>query len=278
MCWIRERKLRSSRCLFHRVPVCFLAERGGSEIICSSHIDSQYTTPPFPKRTLYLCLKGRIWVAQAEAQGTSLHFMLASVFMCSQVVLLVSSQSGSCGVPRAPATKTLRRVFSLLWRQNREQTFQTPLIFPLCGSHPVGSPSRLPSLFCRLPLIFLSLSLSLASSTSVLISTSATSKHTCVERRPQIPGSGPNQAELGAAVAEEADPGGDWTPAQGGGTCAWRRWNEGDWPTPFPYNSPPPTRTQGLPSALPFFLFLFFPTRPTFSHCCDTVAATRASV
>lgn len=209
------------------------------------HCQAVQKSPLPPKRTLYLCLKGRIWAAQAEAQGTSLHFMLASVFMCSQVVLLVSSQSGSCRVPRAPGTKTLWRVLSLLWRQNREQTFQTLLIFPHCSSLAVGSPSRLLSLFCRLPLNFLSLSLPLR---LFLFYPLAASEQTCVEQCPQIPGSGPDQTELGAA--EEADPGEDRTPAQGGGTCAWRRWKEGDWPTPFPFN---PTCTQGHPSALPFF-------------------------
>lgn len=151
-------------------------------------------------------------MAQAEAQGTSLHFMLASVFMCSQVVLLVSSQSGSCGVPRAPATKTLRRVFSMLWRQNGEQTLQNtsnlPSLLLTSSCFSVLSPVTV------LPWSpHLSLSPSLASSPSVPTSPSAASEQTRTERRPQIPGSGPDLAELGAAAAaaaeEEADPGGD---------------------------------------------------------------------
>lgn len=268
MCWIRERKLRSSRCLFLCVPVCFLAKRRGSEIMCSSHIVSQYSPPaPLPKRTMYLCLKGRIWAAQAEAQGTSLHFMLASVFMCSQVVLLVSSQSGSCRVPRAPGTKTLWRVLSLLWRQNREQTFQTLLIFPHCCSHPVGSPSWLPSLFSRLPLIFLSLSLplrlflfhpQLQASRRALCDarrfldqarTKLSSERR--QRRRQIQEETKHlrrEAERARGAAEKKVIG----------------------QLPSPPTRHPPTCTLGLPSASPFF-FSFFSSLVRHSHIVVTL-------
>lgn len=151
--------------------------------------------------------------------------------MCSRVVLLVSSQSGSCGVPRARPQRVYDASLLLLWRQNRVLTFQTPLIFPLPRSHPLGSPRR--SLALKILLLdsrrcsaaFPS-SLSLAPSPSVLISLSAASEQARAERRPRIPGSGPDRAELGAAeaAAEAADPGGgNGTPAQGGGSCAWRR-------------------------------------------------------